>query len=90
MLSPPLSPWPAFPPYPPWRSRPSCRRAGFKSCDKQADVDICNVQNITTASTGQLVTALSLVEVKGKVNRKVFSGFGADGPFDASRNRPSD
>ena len=44
----------------------------FKSCDKQADVDICNVQNITTASTGQLVTALSLVEVKGKVNRKVF------------------
>lgn len=44
----------------------------FKSCDKQNDVDICNVQNITTAGTGQLVTAVSLVEVKGKVNRKVF------------------
>lgn len=44
----------------------------FKSCDKQNDVDICNVQNITTATTGQLVTAISLVEVKGKVNRKVF------------------
>lgn len=44
----------------------------FKSCDKQNEVDICNVQNITTATTGQLVTAISLVEVKGKVNRKVF------------------
>lgn len=44
----------------------------FKSCDKQNEVDICNVQNITTAGTGQLVTAVSLVEVKGKVNRKVF------------------
>ncbi|RWP19973.1 invasion associated locus B family protein [Mesorhizobium sp.] len=44
----------------------------FKACTKQEDVDICNVQNITTAGNGQLVTGVSLIELKGKVNRKVF------------------
>lgn len=44
----------------------------FKACQKQQDVDICNVQQIMTANTGQLITAISLVEVKGKVNRRVF------------------
>ncbi|WP_269929410.1 invasion associated locus B family protein [Aminobacter sp. HY435] len=44
----------------------------FKACSKQADVDICNVQNILTASNGQLVTGISMIELKGKVNRKVF------------------
>ena len=44
----------------------------FKACAKQEDVDICNVQNIATASNGQLVTGVSLIELKGKVNRKVF------------------
>ncbi|MCO5065628.1 MAG: invasion associated locus B family protein [Rhizobiaceae bacterium] len=44
----------------------------FKACSKQQDVDVCNVQNITTADTGQLVTGISLIELKGKVNRKVF------------------
>lgn len=44
----------------------------FKACTKQEDVDICNVQNIVTAATGQLVTGVSLIELKGKVNRKVF------------------
>jgi invasion protein IalB len=44
----------------------------FKACSKQQDVDICNVQNIITASTGQLVTGVSMIELKGKVNRKVF------------------
>lgn len=44
----------------------------FKVCDKQQDVDVCNVQNIATAQTGQLVTAVSMIELKGKVNRKVF------------------
>ena len=44
----------------------------FKACSKQEDVDICNVQNIQTADTGQLVTAVSLIELKGKVNRKIF------------------
>ena len=44
----------------------------FKACSKQEDVDICNVQNIMVADTGQLLTAVSLIEVKGKVNRKIF------------------
>ena len=44
----------------------------FKACTKQQDIDICNVQNIMTAQTGQLVTGVSLIELKGKVNRKVF------------------
>jgi invasion protein IalB len=44
----------------------------FKACTKQEDVDICNVQNIITAANGQMVTGISLIELKGKVNRKVF------------------
>lgn len=44
----------------------------FKACTKQQEIDICNVQNIVTAQTGQLVTAISLLELKGKVSRKVF------------------
>ena len=44
----------------------------FKACSKQEDVDICNVQNIVMADTGQMVTGISLIELKGKVNRKVF------------------
>lgn len=44
----------------------------FKVCSKQQDIDVCNVQNILTAQTGQLVTGISLIELKGKVNRKVF------------------
>lgn len=44
----------------------------FKACTKQEDVDICNVQNIVTAGNGQLVTGVSLIDLRGKVNRKVF------------------
>jgi invasion protein IalB len=44
----------------------------FKACSKQEDVDICNVQNIVMADTGQMITGISLIELKGKVNRKVF------------------
>src|SRR5689334_7710409 len=44
----------------------------FKACTKQQDIDVCNVQNIVTAQTGQLVTGVSLIEVKGKMNKKVF------------------
>ncbi|MER2534435.1 MAG: invasion associated locus B family protein [Rhizobiaceae bacterium] len=43
----------------------------FKACAKQEDVDICNVQNIIAASTGQIVTGISMLEIKGKVNRKI-------------------
>lgn len=44
----------------------------FKVCAKQEENDICNVQNIVTAETGQLITGISMIEVSGKVNRKVF------------------
>jgi len=44
----------------------------FKACTKQEDVDICNVQNMVTAETGQVVTGISMIEIKGKVNQKVF------------------
>lgn len=47
-------------------------RGWFKACSKQEDVDICNVQNIILADSGQLITGVSLIEIKGKVNRKVF------------------
>lgn len=47
-------------------------RGWFKVCAKQEDNDICNVQNIVTADSGQLLTAVSLIEVKGKINKKIF------------------
>lgn len=54
------------------QQQPQIPQGWFKACSKQQDVDICNVQNITTAASGQLVTGISLIELKGKVNRKVF------------------
>ncbi|TGQ72601.1 invasion associated locus B family protein [Mesorhizobium sp. M00.F.Ca.ET.186.01.1.1] len=54
------------------QQQPQIPQGWFKACTKQEDVDICNVQNITTAGNGQLVTGVSLIELKGKVNRKVF------------------
>lgn len=47
-------------------------RGWFKVCAKQEENDICNVQNIVTADTGQLITGVSMIEVTGKVNRKIF------------------
>lgn len=52
--------------------QPQIPRGWFKACSKQEDVDICNVQNIILADSGQLITGVSLIEIKGKVNRKVF------------------
>lgn len=43
----------------------------YKECSKQADNDICVVQNIVTAQSGQLITAVGLVDVSGKVNQKL-------------------
>ena len=54
------------------QQQPQIPKGWFKACAKQEDVDICNVQNILTANTGQVVTGISLLELKGKVNRKVF------------------
>ena len=44
----------------------------FKVCTKQADNDICTVQNIRTASTGQLLTAVNMIQITGKENRALF------------------
>ena len=44
----------------------------YKVCSKQEDNDICNVQFQSVAGNGQVVTAVSLAEIKGKINRRVF------------------
>ena len=44
----------------------------FKACAKQGDNNICNVQNIRTADTGQLLTAVSLITVEGGQSQKIF------------------
>lgn len=51
---------------------PQPPKGWFKVCSKQEEVDVCNVQNIVLADTGQMITGISLIELKGKVNRKVF------------------
>ncbi|MHB0950314.1 MAG: invasion associated locus B family protein [Allorhizobium sp.] len=43
----------------------------FKTCTKQDDADICVVQNQQLAQNGQLLTAVGLISVEGKVNRKI-------------------
>jgi len=43
----------------------------FKACTKQEDIDVCNVQYLLRADSGQLLTSVNLIEVKGKVNRRV-------------------
>ncbi|MDN5927812.1 MAG: invasion associated locus B family protein [Hyphomicrobiales bacterium] len=48
-------------------------RGWFKFCVKQNDSDVCNVQNFAIADNGQLLAKISLVEIKGKVNRKILS-----------------
>jgi invasion protein IalB len=42
----------------------------YKICTKQEDNDVCAVQNAITTNTGQLVTAIALITVEGKINRK--------------------
>jgi invasion protein IalB len=54
------------------QQQPQMPRGWFKVCSKQEDVDICNVQNIVVAESGQLLIGLSLIDLKGKVNRRVF------------------
>lgn len=42
----------------------------YKVCSKQQDVDICNTMNAVISDTGQPLTAISLIDVKGKQNEK--------------------
>ena len=48
------------------------REGWFKVCTKQAENDICNVQNIRQANTGQLLTAVNLIQITGQTNRALF------------------
>jgi invasion protein IalB len=48
-------------------------RGWFKFCAKQNDVDVCNVRNFAIADNGQLLAEISLIDFKGKVNRKILS-----------------
>ena len=54
------------------QQQPQIPDGWFKACTKQEDVDICNVQSIIVAESGQLITGVSLLELKGKVNQRVF------------------
>ena len=44
----------------------------YKVCSKQEENEICNVQFQSVASTGQLLTAVSLLEAKGNINGRKF------------------
>lgn len=54
------------------QQQPQVPQGWFKVCSKQEDNDICNVQFIRTANTGQLLTAVNLIQITGKVNRAIF------------------
>ncbi|MEQ8400230.1 MAG: invasion associated locus B family protein [Roseitalea porphyridii] len=54
------------------QGQPTPQNEWFKVCTKQADNDICNVQNIRTAQTGQLLTAVNMIQITGKQNRALF------------------
>ncbi len=62
----------------------------FKVCSKQEENDICNTQNIVTADSGQLLTAVNLIEIKGKINRKIFQVSVPTGRLIRSGRRPPD
>ena len=47
-------------------------RSWFKVCSKQGENNICNVQYSIAADNGQLVTAVNLLTVSGKIKRKIF------------------
>ena len=50
---------------------PAVPQGWFKICTKQEDNDVCIVQNLQQAANGQLLTAIGLITVSGKVNRKL-------------------
>ncbi|ABM45087.1 hypothetical protein X471_00247 [Bartonella bacilliformis str. Heidi Mejia] len=42
----------------------------YKVCSKQGDIDVCNTMNSVVSNTGQPLTVINLVEVKGPQNEK--------------------
>ncbi len=51
---------------------PQVPKGWFKVCSKQEDNDVCVVQNLLQANSGQLLTAIGLITVTGKINRQLF------------------
>ena len=54
------------------QQQPQVPQGWFKACSKQEESISATSRTSVGASTGQLVTGISLIELKGKVNRKVF------------------
>lgn len=52
--------------------QPQLPQGWFKACSEQGGNDICNVQNIKLSEAGQLLTGVSLIQIEGEVNRRVF------------------
>jgi invasion protein IalB len=52
-------------------ANPAAIDGWFKQCDKQADNDICIVQNNIVAQSGQLITAVGFIEITGKSNQRL-------------------
>ena len=52
-------------------AQPSSEPEWFKVCTKQGENEICNTQFTLIADTRQLVTAINLIDVKGKVTQRV-------------------
>ncbi len=48
------------------------RSGWYKVCAKQEENDVCNVQIQVVASSGQIITSINLVTVRGQVNRSIF------------------
>ncbi len=54
------------------QTQPAPPQGWFKACTKQEDVDICNVQDIVVGQSGNLILGVSLLELNGKTNKRVF------------------
>ncbi len=54
------------------QQQPDIPQGWFKACSEQQDVNVCNVQNIVVADSGQLLTGVSLIQISGNVDRNVF------------------
>lgn len=50
----------------------SAPQGWFKVCTQQEANEICNTQIRSVASTGQVITGISLIQIKGGINRSLF------------------
>lgn len=54
------------------QQQPQLPEGWFKACSQQEETTICNVQNIMVSETGQLLTGVSLIQMEGGQDRRVF------------------